>query len=51
MSYTLTKKFIYENLIDKKTLKLKKELVIKRNCACCKKNNNFLFIEKDFLNI
>lgn len=44
----LQKKFIYENLVDKKTLKLKRELVIKRNCPCCKKNNNFLFIEKDF---
>ena len=46
----LQKRFIYENLVDKKKLSLKKEIIIERSCPNCKKKkNNTLFI-KDFFN-
>jgi 2-polyprenyl-3-methyl-5-hydroxy-6-metoxy-1,4-benzoquinol methylase len=47
MSY-LVKKFINENLVDKKKLDLKKNLIKKRSCPSCKSKLNFILFTKDY---
>ncbi len=44
----LQKNFIYENLVDKKKLDLKKNIIIERSCPDCNKKENFILFTKDF---
>ena len=44
----LQKQFIYDNFVNKKKLELKSNLIEKRNCPICNKNNSFILFEKDF---